>query len=162
MIHQSDSRVMTLEEACSWRKGLAKEGKRLVFSNGVFDLLHAGHVEYLEDARSRGDALLLGLNSDASVKRLNKGPERPLNCQEDRALILSSLRAVDAVVVFEEDTPLRLILALKPEVLAKGADYQVEEIVGAREVMAAGGRVERIPLRPGRSTSSLVERIRRS
>ncbi len=162
MIQMHNGRLMSLEEALHWRRNLVVEGKRLVFTNGVFDLLHAGHVEYLSDARSRGDALLLGLNSDNSVRRLNKGPERPLNSQEDRALVLCGLRAVDAVVLFDDDTPLQLIQTLEPDVLAKGADYQVDEIVGAREVLARGGRIERIPLRPGRSTTSLVERIRNS
>jgi len=153
--------LLSLEEACAWREDLGLLGGRLVFTNGVFDLLHAGHAAYLADARSHGDALLVGVNSDASARRLGKGAERPLMPQEDRAYLLLALRSVDAVVFFDEDTPLELVRALQPDVLAKGADYTVEQIVGAREVLAAGGRVERIPLLPGRSTTALVERLRR-
>jgi len=152
--------LLGLEEALAWRADLLLLGHTLVFTNGVFDLLHAGHAAYLAEARALGDALVVGLNSDASARRLGKGPERPLCPLEDRALVLLSLRAVDAVVAFEEDTPLELIRALRPDVLAKGADYRLEEIVGAREVLAAGGRVERLPLLPGRSTTALVERLR--
>ena len=154
-------KALDMEEALAWRRDLRLLGMDLVFTNGVFDLLHAGHAAYLSMARAQGDALLVGLNSDVSVRGLGKGPERPLATQEDRALVLLALRSVDAVVLFDEATPLELILALEPDVLAKGADYALEEIVGAREVLARGGRVERIPLLPGRSTTALVERIRR-
>ena len=133
----------------------------VVFTNGVFDLLHRGHVEYLFAARALGDALVVGLNSDASVRRLGKGGDRPVNPEEDRALVLAGLAAVDAVVLFEEDTPRALIEALLPDVLVKGSDYTVDEIAGAAEVRAAGGRVETIPLVPGRSTTSILERARR-
>lgn len=133
----------------------------VVFTNGVFDLLHRGHVEYLFAARALGDALVVGLNSDASVRRLGKGADRPVNPEEDRALVLAGLAAVDAVVLFEEDTPRALIAALLPDVLVKGSDYTVDEIAGAEEVRAAGGRVETIPLVPGRSTTSILERARR-
>lgn len=153
--------LLRLDEALQWREDLRLLGGRLVFTNGVFDLLHAGHTTYLADARALGDALVVGLNSDASVKRLGKGDERPLMPQEDRARVLLALRSVDAVVFFDEDTPLELLRALQPDVLAKGADYTVEQIVGASEVLATGGRVERIPLLPGRSTTALVERLRR-
>lgn len=157
----SAGRPLSLEEALAWRRDLRLLGMDLVFTNGVFDLLHAGHAAYLAQARAQGDALLVGLNSDASVRGLGKGPERPLTPQEDRALVLLSLRSVDAVVLFDEVTPLELIRVLEPDVLAKGADYAIEDIVGAREVLARGGRVERIPLLPGRSTTTLVERLRR-
>ena len=153
-------RLMTLEEALAWREDLGLLGLSLVFTNGVFDLLHAGHTRYLAAARSLGDALLVGVNSDASVRRLGKGPERPLMSEADRAELLTALRCVDAVVLFDGDTPLELVKALQPDVLAKGADYRLEEIVGAREVLEAGGRVERIPLVEGRSTTNLLSRLR--
>lgn len=139
------------------RYGRPREGT-LVFTNGVFDVLHRGHVEYLEAARALGDRLVVGLNSDASVRRL-KGPARPVNPQEDRAVVLGGLAAVDAVVIFEEDTPLRLVEALLPDVIVKGGDYTPESVVGAREVVAAGGRVVIAPLLPGRSTTRIIERI---
>jgi D-glycero-beta-D-manno-heptose 1-phosphate adenylyltransferase len=133
----------------------------IVFTNGVFDLLHRGHVEYLFAARALGDALVVGVNTDASVRRLGKGAERPLNPEDDRALVLAGLAAVDAVVLFDEDTPRELIAALRPDVLVKGGDYTVDRIAGADEVRAAGGRVETIPLVPGRSTTSILERAKR-
>jgi D-beta-D-heptose 7-phosphate kinase/D-beta-D-heptose 1-phosphate adenosyltransferase len=157
----AEPRPLGLEEARAWRQDLRLLGHRLVFTNGVFDLIHAGHAAYLAQARACGDALLVGLNSDVSARGLGKGAERPLVPQEDRALVVLALRAVDAVVLFDEPTPLELILALQPDVLAKGADYGLEQIVGAREVLGWGGSVERIPLLPGRSTTALVERIRR-
>ncbi len=138
-----------------WR--LAKE--RVVFTNGVYDLLHRGHAEYLEEARALGDRLVVGVNSDASVRRL-KGPERPIMTQGDRAALVAALACVDLVVVFDDDTPLRLIEVVQPDVLAKGADYTLEQIAGREVVEARGGRVERIQLREGLSTSALIERIR--
>lgn len=134
--------------------------QRLVFTNGCFDVLHRGHVEYLFAARALGDLLVVGLNSDDSVRRL-KGPTRPLNPQDDRAVVLAGLAAVDVVTLFEEDTPQRLIATLLPDLLVKGGDYRAEDVVGAPEVIAAGGRVEIIPLVPGRSTSALVHRMAR-
>ena len=130
----------------------------VVFTNGCFDILHRGHVEYLDAARRLGDVLVVGLNSDASVRRL-KGPERPVNPLEDRALVLAGLAAVDVVTVFDEDTPHALISRLLPDVLVKGGDYRIETIVGAPEVIAAGGRVVVAPLVPGRSTTSLIARL---
>jgi rfaE bifunctional protein nucleotidyltransferase chain/domain len=132
----------------------------LVFTNGVFDLLHPGHVELLEAAREEGAALVVGLNSDASVRRLGKGLGRPLAVQDARARVLAGLAAVDCVVLFDEDTPQSLIEAIAPDVLVKGADYAREAIVGADWIEARGGRVVRVPLVPGFSTSSLVERFR--
>ena len=132
---------------------------RLVFTNGVFDILHRGHVEYLWAARALGDALVLGLNTDASVRRL-KGPQRPLNTQEDRAIVLAALGCVDAVCLFDEDTPRELIAALLPDILVKGGDYRPEDVVGRTEVEAAGGRLVLIPFLEGRSTTGLVHRIR--
>ncbi len=132
---------------------------RVVFTNGCFDILHRGHVEYLNAARALGDVLVLGLNSDDSVRRL-KGPDRPLNHQDDRAIVAASLACVDAVTLFEEDTPRELIAALVPDVLVKGGDYTVDQVVGRAEVEAAGGRVVILPYLEGRSTTSLVQRIR--
>lgn len=132
---------------------------RVVFTNGCFDVLHRGHAEYLAAARRMGDALVVGLNADASVRRL-KGEGRPVNPVGDRAYLLAALESVDAVVLFEEDTPLRLIRALLPDVLVKGGDYRADEIVGAEDVIAAGGRVEVAALVPGRSTTAILERGR--
>lgn len=132
----------------------------MVFTNGVFDLLHSGHVDLLNTARGFGDALIVGVNSDASVRRLNKGPERPLRSEADRAYVLAAFEAVDAVVIFGEDTPLALVTALEPDVLVKGGDYREETIVGAKEVRARGGDVVVVPLLEGHSTTSIVDRIR--
>ena len=133
---------------------------KLCFTNGCFDLLHPGHVQYLADARALGDFLVVGLNSDASVARL-KGPSRPLQDETARALVLLGLRSVDAVVLFGEDTPLELITALQPDFLIKGGDYTPETVVGREVVEARGGRVVLVPFLPGHSTSAIVERIRR-
>jgi D-beta-D-heptose 7-phosphate kinase/D-beta-D-heptose 1-phosphate adenosyltransferase len=151
-------RVLSWDEAAAERARLAGEGKRVVFTNGVFDLLHRGHVELLEQARALGDALFLGLNSDASTRRL-KGERRPLVPQADRAAVLAALAAVDAVVIFDEDTPAALVERLRPDVLVKGADYAADEIAGRETVEACGGRVVRLPLVAGRSTSSFIEEI---
>lgn len=132
--------------------------KTIVFTNGCFDILHPGHIASLSDAAKEGDFLIVGVNADSSVKKL-KGKDRPLNDQQSRALLLASLLMVDAVVIFEEETPLELIKAILPDVLVKGGDYTLEQIVGAREVMAAGGRVVINPLVPGFSTSALIEKI---
>ena len=131
-----------------------------MFTNGVFDLLHAGHVALLEAARSAGDALVVGVNTDASVRRLGKGADRPLVAEGERARVLAALAAVDCVVLFDEDTPLALIERLRPDVLVKGADYAPEAIVGAVEVEGWGGRVMRVPLVAGKSTSDLVRKLR--
>ncbi|MGV9013257.1 MAG: D-glycero-beta-D-manno-heptose 1-phosphate adenylyltransferase [Flavobacteriales bacterium] len=132
----------------------------VVFTNGVFDILHRGHVSYLQEASALGHRLVVGLNSDASVKRLGKGADRPLNNEADRAAVLEALRCVDAVVIFNEDTPLELITALQPDILAKGGDWPVHKIVGAEVVQARGGAVFSLPLVEGLSTTALVERIR--
>jgi D-beta-D-heptose 7-phosphate kinase/D-beta-D-heptose 1-phosphate adenosyltransferase len=129
----------------------------LVFTNGCFDLLHRGHVEYLFAARALGDALVVGLNTDASVRRL-KGEGRPVVQQDDRAFVLAGLGCVDAVTLFDEDTPRELIGALLPDILVKGGDYALDSVVGRAEVEAAGGRVEILPLVPGRSTTAILER----
>lgn len=133
------------------------QGFRIVFTNGCFDLLHRGHVEYLSKAADMGDVLVVGLNTDASVRRL-KGPTRPINKEDDRALLLSALSFVDAVVLFGEDTPYELIREVRPDVLVKGADYRREEIVGYEFVTSYGGRVETIPFVDGYSTTKLINR----
>jgi D-glycero-beta-D-manno-heptose 1-phosphate adenylyltransferase len=150
-------KVRALPAATAWRRSAAGP---VVFTNGVFDLLHPGHVELLEAARGEGAALVVGVNSDASVRRLGKGEARPVTPEAARARILAGLAAVDCVVLFDEDTPLALIEALEPDVLVKGADYSRENIVGADWVEARGGRVVRVPLLAGYSTSALVERLR--
>jgi len=134
-------------------------GERVVFTNGVYDLLHRGHVEYLEEARRLGDRLVVGVNGDDSVRRL-KGPTRPIVGQRDRAALVAALACVDLVVVFDEDTPLALIEAVEPDVLVKGADWAEDAIVGGDFVKARGGSVVRVPVREGLSTSALVQRIR--
>lgn len=138
-----------------WRAAKA----RIVFTNGVFDLLHRGHAEYLEEARALGDRLVVGINTDASVRRL-KGPTRPIVGEDDRAALVRALACVDLVVLFDDDTPLRLIEAVQPDVLVKGGDYAVADIVGREVVEARGGQVTTIRLREGLSTSELVRRIR--
>ena len=137
-------------------------GRPLVFTNGVFDILHRGHVTYLARARALGAALLVALNSDASVRRLNKGSDRPLNPLADRLAVVAALQCVDAVTWFEDDTPESLIAACRPQVLAKGGDWSVERIVGAQGVLARGGKVVSIPFEYERSTTGLLQRIRKA
>jgi D-glycero-beta-D-manno-heptose 1-phosphate adenylyltransferase len=150
------AKVMTWSRAVAWRAG---NRGRVVFTNGVFDLLHPGHIDVLLGARRRGDALVVGLNSDASVKRL-KGPDRPVRTEAERSYVLAALEAVDAVVVFEQDTPLELIRHLRPDVLVKGGDYTEATIVGARDVVGWGGEVAVIPLTQGQSTTAIITRLR--
>jgi D-beta-D-heptose 7-phosphate kinase/D-beta-D-heptose 1-phosphate adenosyltransferase len=151
--------IIPRHELASLIDQLRAEGKRIVFTNGCFDILHRGHVEYLAAARQLGDVLIVGLNSDASIRRL-KGPDRPINPQDDRAAVLDGLRSVDIVTIFEEDTPAQLIAIVEPDVLVKGGDYTEATVVGADVVRARGGRVVIIPLLEGRSTSALIARIR--
>lgn len=134
--------------------------RKIVFTNGCFDILHKGHVDYLSAARSLGDVLIVGVNTDASVKRLNKSPDRPINAEQDRAFLVASLQVVDAVILFDEDTPYELIKMVQPDVLVKGADYKPENIVGADIVKARGGEVVTIELTQGFSTSSLIQKIK--
>lgn len=136
-----------------------REGKRLVFTNGVFDILHAGHVAILAEARLLGDLLIVGVNSDASVKRLSKGPDRPVHTLGDRLAVLRALRMVDAAIPFEEDTPVTLIEALRPEVHVKGGDYEADSLPETPVVRAYGGEVVILPLLPGRSTTEALRRL---
>jgi len=147
---------MSWHSLAEWR---ARQPGRVVFTNGVFDLLHPGHVDVLIGARARGDVLVVGLNSDASVKRL-KGPDRPVRSEGERAYVLAALEAVDAVTLFEQDTPLQLVQLLQPDVIVKGGDYSPDTVVGAYEVRARGGEVVIIPLTPGHSTTSTIDRLR--
>ena len=147
---------MSWDEARAWRRGFAG---RVVFTNGVFDLIHPGHIDLLIGARRQGDALVVGLNTDASVRRL-KGPERPVRTDAERAYVLAAMAMIDAVVLFEQDTPLALIRALEPDVLVKGGDYTEATIVGAADVRARGGAVVVIPLTAGQSTTSIIEKLR--
>jgi len=149
-------KVFTWRDAVAWRRTTPG---RIVFTNGVFDLLHPGHVDVLVGSRRQGDALVVGLNSDDSVRRL-KGPERPIRSEAERAYVLASLESVDAVVVFDQDTPLELVRTLMPDVIVKGGDYDESTIVGAAEVRAHGGDVVVIPLTPGQSTTSIIEKLR--
>jgi D-beta-D-heptose 7-phosphate kinase/D-beta-D-heptose 1-phosphate adenosyltransferase len=147
---------MSWEALSRWRM---QQPGRVVFTNGVFDLLHPGHIDVLVGARARGDALVVGVNSDASVKRL-KGPERPVRSEGERVFVLAAVESVDAVALFDQDTPLELVKLLQPDVIVKGGDYSPDTVVGAREVRARGGEVVIIPLTPGHSTTSTIERLR--
>ena len=151
-------KIRDAERAARLVEAWRRDGQRVVFTNGCFDLLHAGHVTYLEAARALGDRLVVGLNTDRSVSAL-KGPTRPVIHEEDRARVLAALEAVDAVVLFDDDTPLALIQALRPDVLVKGDDYREDQVVGATEVKAWGGRVALIPVVPGRSTSGILDKV---
>ncbi|MFQ5344464.1 MAG: D-glycero-beta-D-manno-heptose 1-phosphate adenylyltransferase [Mariprofundus sp.] len=142
------------EQVEQWKK----QGKRIVFTNGCFDLLHPGHIDYLDRAAKLGDVLVVGLNDDDSIRRL-KGKFRPINPLQDRATMLAALRAVDLVIPFPEDTPLNLITALMPDILVKGGDYQPDDIVGATEVRNGGGKVIVMPFMDGHSSTSLIQRI---
>ena len=153
--------VLSQDELILHARRWKSNGRRIVFTNGCFDLLHPGHVRSLEQARALGDVLVVAINSDAGVRRL-KGPGRPVIPQGERAEILAALAAVDAVVIFDEPTPQQLIARLLPDVLVKGGDWGPEEIVGRAEVEAAGGQVVSAPLAPGYSTTAILERIRRS
>lgn len=153
-----DQKLATREEFFRRSAALRREGKRVVFSNGCFDILHAGHVRYLATARALGDALFLGVNTDASVRRL-KGPARPLVPETERCEVLAGLESIDCVTLFDEPTPLELILGCRPDVLVKGGDYTRDTIVGAPEVEGWGGKVEVVTLVAGLGTSLLIERI---
>lgn len=149
--------VLTWKAAAVWRK---KIKGTVVFTNGVFDLVHRGHIDYLLEARKLGDALIVGVNSDNSARTLNKGPGRPFNRQDDRAFLVSQLKPVDLVVIFDQPTPAELIETLQPDIVVKGGDYAPDEVVGKDTVEKRGGKVVIIPLSGGFSTSSLAEKIK--
>jgi rfaE bifunctional protein nucleotidyltransferase chain/domain len=153
------AKITTLPQLTNSIATWKSEGKRVVFTNGVFDLLHLGHITYLAKAAELGDKLIIGLNTDASVKRL-KGESRPVNDQNNRAALLAALFFVDAVILFEEDTPRELITLLMPDVLIKGADYTIENIAGAKEVLANGGEVKTISLVDGYSSTAIINKIK--
>ncbi len=159
--NELNQNLLSWENAKALRDTWAEQGQKVVFTNGCFDLLHPGHVQYLNDAKALGDKLIIGLNADASISRL-KGDSRPINMLVDRAAMLMGLKSVDAVVAFEEDTPQKLIAMLLPDVLVKGGDYAVDDIVGAKEVRNAGGEVIVVPFLEGYSSSKLIERIKAS
>ena len=147
-------------DAATLAARVAQLPRPLVFTNGCFDVLHRGHVTYLAQARALGASLILGVNSNASVKRLGKGDDRPINAEQDRMAVLAALEAVSLVMLFEEDTPLNLILACKPDILVKGGDWKPENIVGAKEVQSWGGSIHSIPFLHERSTTALLKKIR--
>jgi D-beta-D-heptose 7-phosphate kinase/D-beta-D-heptose 1-phosphate adenosyltransferase len=154
-------KVLSLAEAVALVEHLRHAGKDVVFTNGVFDLLHPGHARYLQKARLQGDALIVGVNSDRSVRAI-KGPDRPINPEQERAEVLAALSCIDAVVVFDEDDPQQIIDRLQPDVLVKGADWGANAIVGRETVEARGGRVVRVPLADGYSSSAIIEKIKGS
>jgi len=151
-------KVISLKRLTEELKAARKKGKKVVFTNGCFDIIHAGHVRYLKKARSRGDILVVGLNSDSSVRAI-KGESRPIVPQNERAEVLSALSSVDHIVIFNEPTPIRLIRAIKPDILAKGADWAAKDIVGGDIVRENGGRIARITLVKGRSTTNIIKKI---
>jgi rfaE bifunctional protein nucleotidyltransferase chain/domain len=153
--------IISLHRLVRIRKALRRRGKRVVFTNGTFDIIHRGHVEYLAAARKMGDVLVVGLNTDASIRRI-KGKNRPINPQRDRAIVLASLASVDYVCLFGGDTPAALIARLVPDVLVKGADWKASAIGGADVVLAHGGAVRRVRLTAGRSTTGVIERVLRT
>lgn len=152
--------VLTPEGASRWAAEQRAAGRRVVFTNGVFNLLHPGHTRYLADARAEGDALVVAVNSDRSVRALAKGPDRPVTPEHERAELLAALAAVDAVVIFDDATPLAVVEMIQPDVLVKGADWADDAIVGRQVVEARGGRVVRVALAPGYSTTSIIDRVR--
>ena len=156
---QLHNKVVTKEEAAAFAQALQAQGKKIVFTNGCFDLVHPGHVDYLSQARDLGDALILGLNTDDSVKRLEKGANRPINNEMARGLVLSALACIDKIVLFNEDTPYELIKTIQPDVLVKGSDYAPEKIVGYDIVTARGGKVTTINFLEGYSTTSIIKKI---
>jgi rfaE bifunctional protein nucleotidyltransferase chain/domain len=153
-------KIKPLSELVEIRETLKKQNLKVVFTNGVFDILHRGHVEYLDKAKSMGDVLMVGLNSDKSV-RMVKGEGKPIVCQEDRAVVLAGLSSVDYISYFDEETPHHIISSLLPDILVKGGDYNLDQIVGRDVVEATGGRVITIPLTPGSSTSDLIRKVGR-
>ena len=157
--HLLKSKLQSKESVLKSMTAMQAGGKKIVFTNGCFDILHPGHVDYLSQARDLGDFLVVGLNTDSSVKKLNKAPNRPINDEETRAAVLAGLACIDAIVLFDEATPLELITFLQPNILVKGDDYAVEKIVGYEVVNSNGGKVITIPMLQGYSTTSLIEKI---
>ncbi len=158
-MQESSHKICSLAEAKNRRTTWQQEKEQVVFTNGCFDILHLGHVDYLEKARRAGTKMIVGVNADSSVRQL-KGPSRPVNNEYARARILASLEFVDLVIIFEEETPLKLINELLPDILVKGDDYTVDTIVGAKEVIAHGGKVTTIPLVPSYSTSNIIQKLK--
>jgi rfaE bifunctional protein nucleotidyltransferase chain/domain len=156
---KTEQKIWSRDEAQSKAAAVKQAGKRLVFTNGCFDIMHAGHVAYLQEAAGLGDFLLVAVNSDDSIRRLEKSPARPLQNEFSRSRVMAALSFVDAVIVFDEDTPKELIADVMPDVLVKGADYKIEDIVGAKEVLANGGDVKTIAFLPGFSTSAIEKKI---
>ena len=156
---KTEQKIWSRDEAQSKAAAVKQAGKRLVFTNGCFDIMHAGHVAYLQEAAELGDFLLVAVNSDDSIRRLEKSPARPLQNEFSRSRVMAALSFVDAVIVFDEDTPKELIADVMPDVLVKGADYKIEDIVGAKEVLANGGDVKTIAFLPGFSTSAIEKKI---
>lgn len=155
------NKILSISDALEKIPQLKSQGKNIVFSNGCFDILHAGHVDYLEKAREKGDFLVVGLNTDASVRRI-KGEDRPINPENSRARVLAGLGFTDMVILFDEDTPIELIKAIRPDILVKGKDYDISNIVGADIVLGYGGKVETIELTKGLSTSNVIDKIKKN
>jgi len=157
--HQIPSKICSLNDLLKQARRWRLQNKKIAFTNGVFDILHEGHISSLSEAAAEGDVLVVGLNSDSSVKRL-KGEERPIHNENARALLLASLLMTDAIVIFEEDTPIEVISRLLPDVLVKGGDYKIDQIVGAKEVIAAGGSVKIAEILPGNSTTDIIRKMK--
>jgi rfaE bifunctional protein nucleotidyltransferase chain/domain len=155
-------KIVSMNVAQSMVNQWQKQGDKVVFTNGCFDILHAGHVHYLEEARRLGNKLVIGLNTDQSIQRLDKSPARPIQSQDSRAMVLAALDSVSLVVLFDEDTPKELIETLNPNILVKGADYQIDQIVGGSHVIANGGEVKTLEFLPGYSTSKIEQKILKS
>lgn len=160
--HNPYSCIYTLSELTALRKHWAEQNERVVFTNGVFDLIHPGHVLYLQEAAALGTKLILGLNSDRSAKTLQKGDHRPINDQNARAIVISALRSIDAIVLFDQPTPLNVIETLKPDILVKGGDYAIDQIVGADSVLAYGGQVKQLQFVEGYSTTAIEQKIQKA
>ncbi|MEY4954691.1 MAG: D-glycero-beta-D-manno-heptose-7-phosphate kinase [Bacteroidota bacterium] len=158
-MQESSHKICTLAEAKKKRSVWKQENQQVVFTNGCFDILHLGHVDYLEKARQTGTKMIVGVNADSSVRQL-KGPSRPVNNEYARARILAALEFVDLVIIFDEETPLNLINELLPDILVKGDDYSIETIVGAKQVIAHGGKVTTIPLVPTYSTTNIIQKLK--
>lgn len=159
MLNTIRQKILSLNDAKTQIELYRRENQKIIWTNGVFDLLHPGHIRYLCDARALGERLIVGINSDDSVRRL-KGPKRPVNPENARLLQMAALQMIDLVILFEDDTPLQCILTLKPDIIAKGGDYQPDEVVGGHEVRSWGGQVVIIPLEPGHSSSGIIEKIK--